>query len=43
MDKEKFMMDLAALNSEIMIDNDGELSVDNFLDKINQLIDKYAP
>ena len=42
--RENFLMDLAALdlNSDI-IDNDGERSLDNLLDKINKLIDKHAP
>ena len=45
MDKENFLIDLAALdlNSDTLIVSDGERSLDNLLDKINQLIDKYAP
>ena len=45
MDKENFLVDLAAINMEadIMVDNNGEQSLNNLLDKINELIDKYAP
>ena len=45
MDKENFLMDLAALDLEnfIVDNNDGERSLDNLLTKINRLIDKYAP
>ena len=43
--KENFLIDLAALDldADIMVDNDGEQSLDNLLTKINHLIDKYAP
>ena len=44
MDKENFLMDLAALDMDAeIIENDGERSLDNLLTKINKLIDKYAP
>ena len=45
MDKENFLIDLAAIDidEDIMIENDGESSLNNLLDIINQLIDKYAP
>ena len=45
MDTENFLLDVAALDmdAEIIVDNDGERSLDNLLTKINNLIDKYAP
>ena len=45
MDKENFLIDLAALDieREPIVNNDGERSLDNLLTKINKLIDKYAP
>ena len=45
MDKENFLIDLAAIDmdEDIMVDNNGEQSLNNLLNKINQLIDKYAP
>ena len=45
MDRENFLIDLAAIDMEadVMVNNNGEQSLNNLLDKINELIDKYAP
>ena len=39
MDKENFLIDLAAIDMEadVMVDNNGEQSLNNLLDKINAL------
>ena len=43
MDKENFMIDLAAIEINTIVDNDAEKSLDNLLNIINKLLDKYAP